>query len=538
MDSSMFDVTTKNPYLGFEIISHSRFTITADCHLRSYGDPCAQSWEIAFDLAKICHGNEEYIIRLPAVEKSGDMPPYNDIAIDYLFDVRKVVCGAVLGSAPVKARIEFMDSNFSRKLNHTAFSVNEEVYVQLEIFDSPPLSRSAIKELAFVQDGEKQVLYGSTSYGVNVVARDIILKMSPETVSTTVIRWSIYLDSQYFGGDKNGQAQVSEVHIDASVILEFDVPRRRLHEDFMRRELSTNEEEIGYNFGLDFHVIPFRCTAPYADPPGILPGSYHWVKCESQVEEWMVFCDEDGWDLDESRNTCGDSYNSGGASIEVTTKENGLLMYILFIIMVGFSALFVTVIIWYLFVYLPHHEEPKKKLDPMSDRSSTIKSEGASSDPESENEDPLDVSENLGNATFLMKGSAPCDGYGDTSCLRLGSETSHNWHPQDRKVARRQSEMHPTESKVRPFLRFSLDARLATDFILPENSSVELTHPQKSASRPCFLGTDIRAAPPGEVITELSSSESGSEKVYNSPRLGSPRPLIPQASLDMSILHE
>jgi len=475
MDSSMFDVTTKNPYLGFEIISHSRFTITADCHLRSYGDPCAQSWEIAFDLAKICHGNEEYIIRLPAVEKSGDMPPYNDIAIDYLFDVRKVVCGAVLGSAPVKARIEFMDSNFSRKLNHTAFSVNEEVYVQLEIFDSPPLSRSAIKELAFVQDGEKQVLYGSTSYGVNVVARDIILKMSPETVSTTVIRWSIYLDSQYFGGDKNGQAQVSEVHIDASVILEFDVPRRRLHEDFMRRELSTNEEEIGYNFGLDFHVIPFRCTAPYADPPGILPGSYHWVKCESQVEEWMVFCDEDGWDLDESRNTCGDSYNSGGASIEVTTKENGLLMYILFIIMVGFSALFVTVIIWYLFVYLPHHEEPKKKLDPMSDRSSTIKSEGASSDPESENEDPLDVSENLGNATFLMKGSAPCDGYGDTSCLRLGSETSH---------------------------------------------------------------TDIRAAPPGEVITELSSSESGSEKVYNSPRLGSPRPLIPQASLDMSILHE
>ena len=47
-------------------------------------------------------------------------------------------------------------------------------------------------------------------------------------------------------------------------------------------------------------------------------------------------------------------------------------------------------------------------------------------DPESEDEDPLDVSENLGNATFLMKGSAPCDGYGDTSCLRLGSETSHS----------------------------------------------------------------------------------------------------------------
>ena len=44
----------------------------------------------------------------------------------------------------------------------------------------------------------------------------------------------------------------------------------------------------------------------------------------------------------------------------------------------------------------------------------------------SEDEDPLNVSENSENGTFLIKSSAPRDGYGDTSCLRMGSQTSQS----------------------------------------------------------------------------------------------------------------
>eukprot|EP00493_Phyllostaurus_siculus_P003321 UN03336 len=82
----------------------------------------------------------------------------------------------------------------------------------------------------------------------------------------------MYLDGHIFWAS-NSKEQVLDFHLQAIVQLSHTTSRRSLYTKIHDKEvyfpqdrrqlLNAASEDVGYTFGVEFYVVPFRCNHPF-----------------------------------------------------------------------------------------------------------------------------------------------------------------------------------------------------------------------------------------------------------------------------------
>jgi len=336
-----------------------------DCDNLDEDDHCVQGWTMTFLVDKVCDTESVYTAKLFATIGNGASGSGETAIIDYQLTIAQAaVCGVVIETDPLSGTIDRADANYtlincspssgvivSNECSQTNIGINS-VYFIMEVHETiAPISNLTVIKFDLYRSFENSNIMTLIGAGVedsqtndwHQFRQDIHL--DPINVNGRFLHWEIFLDATRFPTEHSPFSIVMIVTVE--VVYAEDNRRILLHsghshpsqwyqssefKDFdmvhMQRWLQAAEDP-GYEFQSDFLVLPFMCMGEYTES-GVSPGQYAEVPCPDGDGSMFVYCDNDGWDMEQTKGYCEELVEivEPEAAIQESEEDNNTVVFI------------------------------------------------------------------------------------------------------------------------------------------------------------------------------------------------------------------